>query len=48
MALQSLLGLLGVGLILGLIATQAAKANEERRKKIPIPIKDGNNPKPKR
>ena len=40
MALQSLLGLLGVGLILGLIAAQAAKATEERRKKIPVPIKD--------
>lgn len=44
MALQSLLGLLGVGLILGLIAAQGAKAAEERRKKIPIPIKDPKRP----
>lgn len=39
-SLQSLLELLGVGLILGLIAAQAAKATEERRKKIPIPVEN--------
>lgn len=47
MAIQSLLGILGVGLILGLIAAQAAKASEERRKKVPIPIKDEPNYKKK-
>ncbi|MCR9203136.1 MAG: hypothetical protein NXH75_01055 [Halobacteriovoraceae bacterium] len=38
MTIQSLLGLLGVGLILGLAATQVAKATENRKKKVPVKI----------
>lgn len=38
MSIQSLLGLLGVGLILGLAATHAAKMAEDRRKKVPVKV----------
>jgi hypothetical protein len=41
MAYQSLIGVLGLGLILGLIAGQVAKITEDRRKKVPIRINDG-------
>ncbi len=40
MTVQSLVGVLGVGLILGLIAGQIAKISEDRRKKVPIRIND--------
>lgn len=39
MTIQSLLGLLGVGLILGLAAVQAAKAAEDRKKKVPVKVR---------
>lgn len=40
MAYQSLIGVLGLGLILGLIASQVAKITEDRRKKVPVRIDD--------
>ena len=38
MSIQSILGLLGVGIALGLAAVQAAKAAEQRKKKVPVKI----------
>lgn len=42
MEIQSLLGLLGVGLTLGMIAIQTAKSMDDKRKKIPIRIDEQN------
>jgi hypothetical protein len=39
MVIESLIGLIGAGLVLGLIAAQTAKTLEDKRKKIPIMIK---------
>jgi hypothetical protein len=40
MVIESLIGLIGAGLVLGLIAAQTAKTLEDKRKKIPIRIND--------
>jgi hypothetical protein len=39
MDIQSFIGVLGLGLILGSLAIQAQKAQEKSRKKVPVRVK---------
>ncbi|MEC7276059.1 MAG: hypothetical protein VXV96_07045 [Bdellovibrionota bacterium] len=39
MALQSLIGLLSAGIVLGLTAVQLAKTSKDKRKKATVPVR---------